>query len=312
MAKNRTFTIMIVPNNEEETYNFQLSQRFVQWGGILLIALLISSVSLVYSLRQTRAQLVEHQSLLVQNREQQEYILFLAKQTHLLQDQLVGLKDLDTTIRVMMDLEVPEAASVMSLSTLSVPQQEAPSKDRITLAAAQTNSLAATILRTQQTINNIREAIPEAEDSLKDLEHKIQLQRAKEMATPSIRPTNGNITSGFGYRRSPFGIAREFHTGIDIGASRGTAVYATANGVVRMGSYSGGYGNVIFIDHGFGFSTVYAHLHRIDVKVGQQVSKGQMIGLVGSTGRSTAPHLHYEVRVNGTAVNPYNYLTGGR
>lgn len=308
-SKSKTFTVMIVPKSNEETYNFELSHRFVFWGGVFLIAFFISAVSMVYSLRQTRAQLDSYHALLSENRQQQEHILFLAKQTQSLNEQLASVRDLDTSIRVMMDLDVPAsepvslAAGVGSLAVGS---------DIRGSTVVQGTSLAATLLRTQQTIEQIRESIPETEDSLKDLENKVQLQRAKEMATPSIRPTNGTITSGFGYRRSPFGVAREFHTGIDISAPRGTQIYAAATGTVVMATYSGGYGNVIFIDHGFGFSTVYAHLSRIDVKVGQAVTKGQSIGLVGSTGRSTAPHLHYEVRVNGTAVNPYSYLTGGR
>ena len=308
-SKNKTFTVMIVPKSNEETYNFELSHRLVYWSGIFLITFLISAVSMVYSLRQTRAQLDSYQMLVSENRQQQEHILFLAKQTQELSGQLAAVRDLDTSIRVMMDFDVPAAEQASFLSTsLSLSGGSDPRGNSV----VQSTSLAATMLRAQQTIEQIREYIPETEDSLKDLENKVQLQRAKEMATPSIRPTNGSITSGFGYRRSPFGASREFHTGVDISAPRGTSVYATATGTVVMATYSGGYGNVIFIDHGFGFSTVYAHLSRMNVKVGQQVTKGQVIGLVGSTGRSTAPHLHYEVRINGTAVNPYTYLTAGR
>ena len=308
-SKNKTFTVMIVPKSNEETYNFELSHRLVYWSGIFLITFLISAVSMVYSLRQTRAQLDSYQMLVSENRQQQEHLLFLAKQTQELSGQLAAVRDLDTSIRVMMDFDVPAAEQASFLSTsLSLSGGSDPRGNSV----VQSTSLAATMLRAQQTIEQIRESIPETEDSLKDLENKVQLQRAKEMATPSIRPTNGSITSGFGYRRSPFGASREFHTGVDISAPRGTSVYATATGTVVMATYSGGYGNVIFIDHGFGFSTVYAHLSRMNVKVGQQVTKGQVIGLVGSTGRSTAPHLHYEVRINGTAVNPYTYLTAGR
>ena len=307
--KSETFTVMIVPKSNEETFNFELSHRFVFWGGVFLIAFLISAVSMVYSLRQTRAQLDSYHALLSENRQQQEHILFLAKQTQSLNDQLASVRDLDASIRVMMDLSTPVAQTPSSLASAGGPPVSSEIRGS---AVVPGTSLAATLLRTQQTIEQIRESIPETEDSLKNLENTVQLQRAREMATPSIRPTNGSITSGFGYRRSPFGVAREFHPGVDMSAPRGTQVYAAATGTVVMAAHSGGYGNVIFIDHGFGFSTVYAHLSRINVKAGQTVTKGQSIGLVGSTGRSTAPHLHYEVRVNGTAVNPYSYLTGGR
>lgn len=301
----KTFTVMIIPHSDEETYSFKLPQWCVQWGGVALILLLVSSISMVYSLRQTKYQLANYQGLLAENRQQQEHILFLAKQTADLQEQVHGIQELDTSIRTMMKFDTPQMSTGVDTNTMQLAALE----NRVQLTS-RSLSLAATILRTQQSIEQIREAIPETEDSLKDLEKKIQVQWAKDAATPSLWPTSGTITSGYGYRRSPFGSAREFHTGLDIGASRGTQVYSTARGVVRMASYNGGYGNVIFIDHGYGFSTVYAHLSKINVKVGQQVTKGQLIGLVGSTGASTGPHLHYEVRVNGVAVNPINYLSG--
>lgn len=295
---------MVVPHGDEETYSFRMSHWWIQWAGVALIVMLISSISLVYSLRQTKLQLASYHGLLTENRQQQEHILFLAKQTHQLQEQLNGIQELDNSIRTMMKLETSKANVPV---TLAVAQTRSIADTRVSLAN-RSMSLAATILRTQQNIEQIKESIPETEDSLKDLERKVQLQRAKDAATPSLWPTSGGITSYFGYRRSPFGNSREFHSGIDIGAGHGTPVYATAGGVVRMAGYNGGYGNVIFIDHGFGMSTVYAHLNRMNVKVGQQVAKGQLIGQVGSTGRTTGPHLHYEVRVGGVAVDPTKYL----
>lgn len=305
--KAKTFTVMIIPHGDEDAYSFKLPQWCVQWAGVALILMLVSSVSIVYSLRQTKHQIVNYQGLLAENRQQQEHILFLAKQTTVLQEQVNGIQALDSSIRELMDIDSPQASATEDLSTLLVA-----GLDNRVQVTSRSLSLSATILRTQQSIAQIKESIPETEDSLKDLEKKVQIQRAKDVATPSLWPTSGTITSGFGYRRSPFGSSREFHSGLDIGASRGTQVYSTAGGVVRMANYNGGYGNVIFVDHGYGFSTVYAHLHKLNVKVGQQVTKGQLIGSVGSTGASTGPHLHYEVRVNGVAVNPTKYLSTSR
>lgn len=307
-VEEKTFTIMIVPHGDDETFSFRLPLWGVQWAGVALITLLISSVSMVYSLRQTKLQLASHQSLLAENRQQQEHILFLAKQTTSLQDHLGSLQALDSSIREMMKLETSQSsiAGGQSDTALLV------SQDSRMQSANRNMSLAATILRTQQTINQIEETIPGTEDSLKDLEKKVQIQQAKDLATPSVWPTSGKITSGFGYRRSPFGSSREFHSGLDIGAAKGTQIFATAKGVVRMAGYNGGYGYVVLLDHGYGFSTIYAHQSKLAVKVGQQVVKGQLIGYVGSSGASTGAHLHYEVRVNGVAVNPTKYLTTGR
>jgi len=126
---------------------------------------------------------------------------------------------------------------------------------------------------------------------------------------PSIWPVMGPLSSGFGGRHNPFGGAGyEYHKGQDIAAQWGTPVIATADGVVVSARWHKGYGNGIYIDHGNGIETRYGHLSRIDVAEGQQIKRGQQIGLVGSTGRSTGPHLHYEVRINGEATNPLPYL----
>jgi murein DD-endopeptidase MepM/ murein hydrolase activator NlpD len=126
---------------------------------------------------------------------------------------------------------------------------------------------------------------------------------------PSIWPVVGSLRSGVGTRKNPFGgSSYEFHKGQDISAPMGTPIIAAADGVVVIARRLRGYGNGIYIDHGNGIETRYGHLSRIDVMEGQPVKKGQHLGLVGSTGRSTGPHLHYEVRINGQPTSPLLYL----
>src|ERR1044072_6151028 len=130
-------------------------------------------------------------------------------------------------------------------------------------------------------------------------------------ATPSIWPVVGALESGVGGRRNPFGgRGYEYHEGQDIDAAYGTPVQVAASGKVTIAGRQRGYGNVVYVDHGAGLSPRYGHLSQINVTVGQTVTRGQTIGLVGSTGRSTGPHLHYEVRINNQPVNPKNYLPG--
>jgi murein DD-endopeptidase MepM/ murein hydrolase activator NlpD len=133
---------------------------------------------------------------------------------------------------------------------------------------------------------------------------------SEELATtPTAWPTNPNvITSDFGGRNDPLQKSASFHTGVDIRGYYGTPVYATADGFVTMAKYYGSYGNAIQIKHSGKFQTLYGHLMRIDVEVGDSVKKGDIIGLVGSTGRSTGPHLHYEVQLYGEPVDPKDYF----
>jgi murein DD-endopeptidase MepM/ murein hydrolase activator NlpD len=127
--------------------------------------------------------------------------------------------------------------------------------------------------------------------------------------TPSLWPVSGKLESGLGGRRNPFsGRGFEYHEGQDIDAPYGTPVQVTANGRVIIAGRQRGYGNVVYVDHGNGLSTRYGHLSEVVVTVGQTVTRGQTIGLVGSTGRSTGPHLHYEVRINNQPVDPRQYL----
>lgn len=146
---------------------------------------------------------------------------------------------------------------------------------------------------------------PEVENRFKELEAKL---RDRE-SIPSIYPLIGKINNEYGWRRNPFGAASyERHSGMDIDGEKGAPVIAPGNGVVIKAGWQGGYGNLIELDHGNGVTTRYGHLSTIEVEVGQEIKRNQEIGKVGSTGRSTGPHLHYEVRLNNEAVNPRAYL----
>ncbi|MDP9120527.1 MAG: M23 family metallopeptidase [Acidobacteriota bacterium] len=127
-------------------------------------------------------------------------------------------------------------------------------------------------------------------------------------STPSIAPVRGILTSGFGYRSDPMTHGPGVHQGIDIAAAAGQPVHASANGVVMEASIQGGYGQAVYVAHGFGLATRYGHLSEIAVRPGQKVRRGDIVGRVGSTGRSTGYHLHYEVRIDGEAVDPLAYI----
>lgn len=126
--------------------------------------------------------------------------------------------------------------------------------------------------------------------------------------TPSLWPANGPLMSYFGRRDDPFSGEGAFHTGVDIGVPSGTGVHATADGLVMHAEWSGRYGKLVVVDHGNGVQTYYAHLSRFEVVAGQEIRRGDLVGESGATGRATAPHLHFEVRVKGTPINPHPFL----
>ena len=128
---------------------------------------------------------------------------------------------------------------------------------------------------------------------------------------PIGKPTKGKISSNFGYRKDPFHKRKAMHTGVDFSAGTGTPVISTADGVIKSAGWQRGYGKCVVIQHKDGYKTLYGHLSKITVKKGQKVKSGDLIGKVGSTGRSTGPHLHYEVHKNGKKINPKSYLTMG-
>ncbi len=152
----------------------------------------------------------------------------------------------------------------------------------------------------------------------KSLDEILKLSKAKEKflsSLPAIQPVKNEqlkrMASGFGYRSDPFTKARKMHKGMDFTAPTGTPVYATGDGVVqRADNTASGYGNHIVIRHGYGYETLYAHLSKYNKRAGQRVNRGDVIGFVGSTGRSEAPHCHYEVHKNGAAINPINFYYG--
>ena len=133
-------------------------------------------------------------------------------------------------------------------------------------------------------------------------------RRLRTVSQPSLWPVDGRLTGPFGQRNDPFSDEGEFHRGVDIGAPSGTTVRATADGIVIHSEWSNGYGRLVIIDHGGGIQTFYAHLSRVYAQTGQELRRGEVLGEVGSSGRVTAPHLHYEVRIGGAPVNPYRYL----
>jgi murein DD-endopeptidase MepM/ murein hydrolase activator NlpD len=183
------------------------------------------------------------------------------------------------------------------------------------VSAMDENELAYSV---SSTLSNITNRISFQEKSYLEIEDMIKDKEKLLASTPAIQPVNNKdlnrVASGFGYRIDPVYKTVKFHAGLDFSAPQGTPIYATADGrVTTAGNLSNGFGNHVIINHGFGYQTLYGHMVRVKVKNGQLVKRGEVIGWVGSTGKSTGPHLHYEVHKGGRTIDPiyffYNDLT---
>lgn len=164
----------------------------------------------------------------------------------------------------------------------------------------------------ENTFGLLKDLLSGLEDSLQSVRVGVDKRNQLAAATPSIWPTHGWLSSSAGNRTDPITGEKDFHPGLDISADKGDPVYATADGKVVNASAAGNYGNLVILDHGYGLETRYGHLSAFKVKMGQPVKRGDLIGLVGSTGRATGPHLHYEVRANGRILNPLQLLQSPR
>jgi murein DD-endopeptidase MepM/ murein hydrolase activator NlpD len=179
-----------------------------------------------------------------------------------------------------------------------------PPNPAITDAAA-----AAALTSPENTFGVLRDLLHGLENRLRYVRRDVEQREALANATPSIWPAHGWLTGTFGGRSDPFSGEPAYHQGIDIATEKGQPIFATADGVVESASYTGDYGNLIVISHGFGLATRYGHMSSFAAKPGARVKRGDVIGYVGSTGRSTGTHVHYEILANGKLINPLQILT---
>jgi murein DD-endopeptidase MepM/ murein hydrolase activator NlpD len=208
-----------------------------------------------------------------------------------LQARVLQLQNVVTKLGIMagVDQSLPDA-SIGGVGGLTRSETTPPSVD-----------IASTLQGLDQTVGSLSEKSTR-------LEAYFVEQRALLASTPSIWPLRGYLSAGFGNRPDPFTGVRDFHPGIDISVPRGSQIHAPADGVVVFCGMKNGYGNAMVIDHGYGIVTRYGHMDGFNVRPGQRVKRGDIIGFSGNTGRSTAPHLHYEVWVNDQMRNPIEYI----
>lgn len=245
-----------------------------------------------------------HQALETENESYRRATEELTGQIESLQAAIADLgarSALDPALaRAMEKLPAFVRARAMGGGAVTAPQQQPTSSYAQALSALATPD---------DTFGLLRALLESLESRLRLVRRDVDRRNALAEATPSIWPAEGWLTSTMGARRDPITGGRAYHPGLDIAGDRGAPVYASAAGRVTHVGYQGAYGNLIVIDHGFGLETRYGHLSAFKVKAGQYVKRGDVIGLLGSTGRTTGTHLHYEVLANGRLLNPLQLLT---
>ena len=179
-------------------------------------------------------------------------------------------------------------------------------------AAAALTSMAPGLTSPENTFALLKDLLAGLESRLQTVRSDVDKRNQLAAATPSIWPTHGWLSSSMGNRADPLTGEKDFHPGLDISADKGDPVYSTADGRVTHATSAGNYGNLVIVDHGYGLETRYGHLSTFKVTIDQKVKRGDLLGLVGSTGRTTGPHLHYEVRANGRILNPLQLLLNPR
>ena len=295
------FNILIFGQKTSKTQHLRIHKKTFKIGLYLLAFCTLLTIFFFCDYIQVRKKGFELTRLRHETEEQRSKIHFFSSKIEDLEKQLSRLQDFDKKIRIIANLEKgQETTSFVGMGGPS------PSDVREKLKAEQDETGLVQQMRTD--VERLTSEAVSREESLSELEKLLFTKKEMLTHTPSIWPVHGWITSGFGFRTNPFTGLNQMHEGLDISNREGTSVIAPADGIVSATGKDFSYGNVVVISHGFGITTRHNHLSKILVGAGQRVKRGDKIAEVGTTGRSTGPHLHYEVRVNGIPVNPARYI----
>lgn len=298
---SRRYTILIADRSNGAVRRLTVSLRVVVGTtlGLLVLPVLIG-------LGAVWGDSFEQHRLRAANQELQVENSNFRETTGQLTTQIQSLEDVIDELGARSALDPAQARAMAKLPAVV--------KAKAAGGTARTNAAVSSLLSTsfvspEDTFGVLRTLLQGLESRLRNVRKDVERQEALAAATPSIWPAHGWLTGTFGGRSDPFTGEPGFHQGLDISTPKGTPVYATADGDVESAGYTGDYGNLIVLKHDFGLTTRYGHLSRFNVKPGAAVHRGDVIGFVGSTGRSTGAHLHYEILANGKLLNPLQLLT---
>ena len=295
MAK-KFYTIMIVPHATARFRRIRVSRNLVVSGGVFLSVLMVAGLTFPHFLLKTARLSRSVEKMSQENSDLKKANERIDASLTDLRSKLADIETKAAKFALMVgvdDGQTPQLASAAGGGSFP---------DLKTIEPRQAQTLI------EGEIETLRERSGALEDSFRTLDTAFQKQALLLSSTPSIYPVRGLLGNGFGWRRDPFTGMRDFHQGLDIVTPIGTRVIAPADGIVTRVGPAGGFGLSVFISHGYGIVTRYGHLSSTVAKVGQRVRRGDVIAMTGSTGRSTGPHLHYEVLVHQKNVDPLRYI----
>ena len=322
---DRSYTILLVPDRDAKVKKIRLEHRTLVRGAVCLGVVVIGLTAMAGHYFSVVGRVAENALIRAENLELQNRWREAEQKFAHINEELDRVKRLNSNLRHITRLNDPERK--LALGPIERPQggQElvgggvSPEAHSSTLATEPPMYADGTGKPTKvadpsrdrdllKQLDDLGKKVKSQESEARALKSYFEDQQALLASAPSIWPVRGWLTSDFSVRLDPYTGERVMHEGLDIAAGVGTPVRAPSDGTVVFSGLEGGYGHVLVIDHGYGLKTRYGHLSRIDVKVGEKVKRGQFVAAVGNTGRSTGPHLHYEVRVNGVADNPRKFI----
>jgi murein DD-endopeptidase MepM/ murein hydrolase activator NlpD len=298
--KAQVFTVIVVSDHSQAVRKFRLPRRWLTnaayvVGGVTLVGLL--SIGHYFALLGSAS---ENSVLKEENAQLRSQILLVQEKVAHISATLDRVERFDAKLRTAVtQLQDPERN--LAIGPVGTSEVEAHIPGPAPAAEANLSALPGKI-------SSLETEAARQEQSLRELQEYFDDQRSLLASTPSIWPARGWVTSDFGTRIDPYTAERKMHQGLDIATPHGQPVYTPSDGTVVFAGTEGGYGKVLVIDHGYGVKTRYGHLAEIFVRTGDRVDRGAKVAAVGNTGRSTGPHLHYEVRVNGIPENPRKFI----
>lgn len=296
-----SFTILIFGQKASRIRHLRIPKKTFKIVLYLFGFALLSTTFFFCDYIQVKKKVFELSRLRQETEVQKSQIHFFSARIEDLEKQLSKLKEFDRKIRILANLERgQESTPFMGMGGPS------PSDMRDKLREQKDEK--GLVQQLKSDVERLQSEAVSSETSLSELERLLGSKKEMLVHTPSVWPAMGWVTSGFGFRTNPFTGLTQMHEGIDIANRKGADVYVPANGIVSDVGNDWGHGKILVVSHGFGMTTRYSHLDKIIVKVGQRVKRGEKVAEVGMTGKTTGPHLHYEVRLNGIPVNPMRYI----